>query len=296
MKYIEKNISSKKKGKKVLIVCGTHGNESRSVRIVDAIIKHWSEYCEELEGSKIIKVGFVLLNEEGLEQNSREFVYDTTSSNGDLNRAFFKPNTNTLEEIVKKLKEIIFDYDIVVDVHNSPNCINCCLIDYDDSRIWEKINKVKKTKFEPVIRATQINTIKKYINSFKDKEGYTLEISGMGFDTDFSWGVERYEANNILFFVKEIADFAEEKKNYDFDGKYVFPLSTRTKGIIRYEAEPPLRHYKKGDSIAYISDFGSEDVLETVKAPCNGVLVDVSESYYLGGYILGEFMPEVKEK
>ena len=102
------SFNSLNSGKNILILCGVHGNELTGIKTFDYFKKQ----------NLIIqngKVTFLLSNKKAIELNCR-YVEEN------LNRCFLlnKNKTGTYEEIIVEIiKEIMQDYNICLDLHNS---------------------------------------------------------------------------------------------------------------------------------------------------------------------------------
>jgi len=147
---------------KILIISGTHGNELSAVEAGLNLVKYYKD-------DTTIKV-IPFLNESGLLGNSREMIDITTK---DLNRSFMNDLINH-SSTVEYIKDIIQDYDAVIDIHNSPRCSNFCLVDkgLNDQLICDQAGVLYATRFSTG------GTIKDYVNQ-NEKIGITYEFSGM---------------------------------------------------------------------------------------------------------------------
>lgn len=300
----EKTININEKGtKRIAVICGTHGNESHAVKVVQLLMEK-TEKEKLFENTDICSINFVLLNETGLLANTREYQEENKSSTNDLNRALpWKAEEDTKEEIIERLKEIIRYNNIIIDVHNSPNCEPCVLVDWNGPRAEEMVDILKDLlagSFIPVIRHSGNDTIKNYVNVCGySKFGFTIEIPGMGFDKTHltNYGLIQ-DSNRLENFIKSIVNSIDkERKNLE----YIKPtlvsqyLYCRQKGIINYTpfcADKAYSNpfYEKGEVICTITEFGSDKVIDVVTAPCKGFLVCVNDSYYTDG-LIGEFQP-----
>lgn len=153
--------------KKILIISGTHGNEHSAVELGLRLKKYYSG-----ETNHHIRV-VPFLNEPGLLSNTREVTHDTTA---DLNRSFGEAD-DSHSSIVKKVKELVSEYDYIIDIHNSHRCANFCLVDAgkNEDIITELCSN---SKVEYATRFSTGSTIKDYCNS-TGKVGLTYEFSGM---------------------------------------------------------------------------------------------------------------------
>lgn len=90
--------------KKLLIIAGTHGNETLAVRLL-------AQLQDDLSKNKILfnDVGVItianMFNESGLRNNSREWV-DETQDSDDLNRSFTNGTPTGMDDAIIEMKSI----------------------------------------------------------------------------------------------------------------------------------------------------------------------------------------------
>ena len=143
-----------KKEKKILIISGTHGNEHSAVELGLRLKKYYKS-----KSNQHIKV-IPFLNESGLLANVREVQNEPTL---DLNRSFGEGQDNH-SQIVKKVKELVSEYDYIIDIHNSYRCANFCLIDAGKNE--DLITQLcANADVEYATRFSTGSTIKDYCNS-----------------------------------------------------------------------------------------------------------------------------------
>ena len=291
---IKETIELNKEGKRrVLVVCGIHGNESQAVKDVYSL----KEYFKNLSGMNpnIWKITFVVANRSGLLANTREYQPDNKSPTSDFNRSFpWKEEAQEKETIVEELKEEVKNNDFIIDVHNSPNCIPCVLIDWNGPR-FDVICSMLKTMpreemFTPVIRYSGVDSLKNYANNL-GKFGFTVELGGMGFPITNQLGYVRLY-NFINFIVNYPADTSMVPFYYEDTTKHL--VSPSVEGIISWEDEEKSL-YKKGAPICEINSFCGKGHAEIV-APYDCILVSRSDSYYVGKYsVIAEVQPIEKK-
>lgn len=185
----------------ILVVSGLHGNEHSAILC--------SHYLEDLIGRRSFadNVKFAhAVNMTGIKKNTRDFFKDEENTVNDLNRLFSSEElTQSKDEVIDGLKEQIAQADIVIDIHNSPNCSNFFLVDLNDS-YKAKLSFVASENFaDCVFRYSPADTLKKYVNSFEDKLGFTYEFKGMDID---SIGAA-FAADQLASFIENICS-----KNY----------------------------------------------------------------------------------
>lgn len=161
---IKKIPGNKRKGIKLLIISGAHGNELTPIH---AAMK-FTENVAVFMGVKHVTV-MLGVNMSGLKSHTREM---TSSSTMDLNRVL--SNEPTVDSI-ELLKEQIESHDMIIDIHSSPSCTEFALIDID-----EYAHSMKKwcdlANLKCAFRYSSSNTIKRYCLE-KGKPALTLEVN-----------------------------------------------------------------------------------------------------------------------
>lgn len=288
-------INSKKAAKlNVLIICGVHGDESYAVKLVNNFKKNLDP---KKFSEKIGKVTFVLANQEGLKANSRVYSVSTENNNFDLNRAFgYEKKAEAYDSIVEKIKEEVEKNQIVIDVHNSPNCEPSILIDYDgpnsDEIVWFLKESLVNT-FMPTIRKSGVNSIKNFVNNCSGKIGFTVEIPGMGYqEVEGAFNYFNQALINLInvcavnFFVPN-----KEMPAGDIIGQenITKPLYSKYEGIINWVEKP---FYNAGEKICSVEPFDSNKYEHDIYAPEDCFLVCKSQSLYAdAGSVIAEFQP-----
>lgn len=290
-------------GLSVLFVCGVHGNESKAVKVVMKLREMINEKKEKFPG--ISTIGFMIgVNKMGLKHNAREWIDEPTSPTNDMNRAFERETKvfdKCFDEVVDEIKEKAKVYDVVIDVHNSPNCIESFLIDFGMPKSnWLAgfAKDMEKGILQPIVRQSGVDSLKNYVNSLSGTDhlhvGFTVELGGMGFEGEHCDGEEniKLKAFKLIQFMKELPKFQNcKEENIDYLDCTIPVLSSR-EGIIEYTKKNPNTSYKKDEEIGVIISF-TGTILERIKAPCDGVMIGVSDSYYVDKFI-GEFQPFTK--
>ena len=290
-----------KEGLDVLFVCGIHGNETKAVKVVMKL-REMLEDKKSSEFTGISSVGYAIgVNKEGLKHNTREWVDKQQNPTLDMNRSFEKESITfekSFDEVVDEVKEMSKSYDVVVDVHNSPNCADSFLIDIGMPKscwIAAFAKRMDNKILQPVVRQSGVNSLKNYVNANNGRDhlhvGFTVELGGMGFEGEHLDGEEniKFKAYKLIEFLKQLPKLHEcvdEKLDY-LD--CTIPIFSANEGIVEYERKNPIGKYNKGEKICAIKKF-SGVVAETVTAPCDGYLIGVNESYYVANGI-GEFQP-----
>lgn len=318
----------KEEGLHLLIIGGTHGNESNAVKMVSEFLrklnpKNKESWWKNTYFNKLTVIN--ALNKTGLEYNKREFVQKEKTKTNDLNRYFNTTNYPSKEDIMGELESIIEKADVIVDVHNTPNVLPCISI---------ALNKNAGTYIDWAIRSkTQFilmndtPTIKRHADIDLGKIAFTYEFSGMGLDIRSNPSQLEYDVDIFEKFLTKIGQlwifdkvFEREwcnvtlgikipkhtfcKKNNNPHLNYLpylyekksFRLSTYADGIYKYTRENPLGHYSKNEQIVFIENPIDQSIVGEVRAPCDGILIDVDDSWWacMDG-ILGDFQPDLEQ-
>jgi predicted deacylase len=327
----EKENEVEESGYNLLVIGGTHGNESNAVKLVQKFIEYltaafhnkWDNY------KKITIVN--ALNTEGLKYNEREYNQAEKEETNDLNRFFNKAECPSKEEIMEELEALMKDADVVVDVHNSANILPCISVSLNENAD-SYINWAIKNNFNFIL-ADDNPTIKRHADIDLKKVAFTYEFSGMGFDVrvpgDVLTSDLEYFKNFLKCIPKDIGDTdvifhqegeyadpveGEERKylhkhsfwkacpNFNIPGNIVIfnykyiTMATHKDGLYHWIRENPLGNYKKGEQIAFIEDPIDKYIVEEIRAPDDGTLICIDDSWWAcEGGSLGEFQPRLPE-
>lgn len=294
-------------GTKVLIISGTHGNESNAVKISSLLYRMLAAAGQEpIEG--IASIEFLIgINDAGLKYNTREYASEAAIA--DINRSFYE-HCPSYTQILKAVEDAVSRNDIVIDLHNSPKCLNAFCVDYAPDAAFF-IELLSRNGLPFTVRESNSNTIKKYVNNL-GKIGFTLELDNMGYSSD------RNQIPAAIGFLKKVLESVKTihiPKAFDSDaisvwtgGSYgsskeisfvdlhrylAYEIMSHSNGLIEYAKADPLVTYKKGETIASIVDYNG-NVLEELRAPDNGFMTCVSESWYISeNDAIGEFQPQL---
>lgn len=264
----------------VLVLSGVHGNETHANA---AITKLCNKVLEEKPYSGLInEIVFITdINTYGLEQDTRDNNYEEKPVK-DCNRLFTK-NYKTSEQIKSTIQVLSKNcFDLVLDVHNSPMCFPCALIDYD-VKAKELMRPLLNTEIRPLLRTTNASTIKRYFNKGNTYTyAYTIELPGMGVIGNINKSVELVD-DFIIKVCKYIKAHRKSDVTFDFNlDKYlVEPLCSMVdNGYIVYSKNTyPVGYYHSGDIICNIYK-NSNYPIQTVTAPYDGILFDVDDNIY----------------
>ena len=185
-----------------LVVSGVHGPEQLAVLASLDMFRTFKDRHESgnMHGHMQILAG---VNPYGLIHGTREFMEEPDRNDyglvppapgapkkperihgdpkGNLNRAFrTQPNSVscTLTGTIYDVKSHISHADIVIDIHNSPLCHNCVLIDNGPyAKAYVKFCHEQGLDF--MVRNGPTDTIKRYAIE-QGRVGFTIELGGMG--------------------------------------------------------------------------------------------------------------------
>ena len=315
-----------KDGLHLLIISGTHGNESNAVKMVSEFLrklnpKNKESWWKNTYFNKLTVVN--ALNKTGLEYNKREFVQKEKTETNDLNRYFNTTNYPTKEEIMRELENLIKEVDVVVDVHNTPNVLPSISIALNkNAGAYIDLAIRSKTQF---ILMNDTPTIKRHADIDLGKIAVTYEFSGMWLDTRSNPNQLEYDVDTFEKFLNAIGKFwifdkvferqwcdselniprhTFYKKNNNPHLNYLlylyekksFQLPTYVDGIYNYSRENPLGHYSKNEQIAFIENPVDQSTAWEIRAPCDGTLIDIDDSWWAcKDGILGDFQPDLEQ-
>lgn len=290
--------------RKILVICGTHGNETNAILstliVKELYAKKGIDLINENMNRIPTRITFLVgWNEPAIALNQREYEDTTEAMPDDLNRAF--SDNEPIESkttMVRRIEDEIAEHDIVIDIHNSPHIKNSVLINAD--LYAEKFVKFCTDNDIFCILNENSNPTIKYYGIRKGKFALTVELDAMGFTNDCNSKLND-NANFIIDLLKAIV----RGKKTDFEigepSKVVFAaefeakqLTAHTDGYIAYQLNDPMRSYKKGDVIAHINNYDGE-VLENIVAPCDGCVCNLGDGYIAeeGGFV-ALFQPYIK--
>lgn len=262
-------------GLNVLIIAGVHGNETHAVSAVYSLARESfeAELCEYVN-----TVTYIFnLNEYGLISDTRDNFYTNELSNN-CNR-LFPTNYETPQEVKDYITNLDLSYDLVLDVHNSPYCLPCVLVDYDNNA-ERLLRPLKGAELVPLVRATQIGTIKKHFNGW-GSFAYTVELPEMGVRGNINESVALLK--QFIQVVSKNLHTSEEGTVPDLQNILTQQLYTSVnQGIINYtrSSNSITGEYKEGERICEVYDLADSSHIEYVNAPYDGVLYDIDDNIY----------------
>ena len=329
--WFKKDADREKDALHLLVIGGTHGNESNAVKMVSEFLRKINSKSTEgwWKNTYFNRVTVVnALNQTGLKYNEREFIQEEEKQEtNDLNRYFDTTTQITKEVVMDELESIIRNVDVVVDVHNSPNVLPCISIALNKNAPtyidWAIRNKIQ------FILTDDTPTIKRHADIDFGKIAFTYEFSGMGFDTRSDPNQLEYDINAFEKFLTAVGQLWTFDKVFDREWQYdernsavkfpkhtfwkkgnnynltylpnlydkkSFQLTTYGDGIYRYLRGNPLGHYSKGEQIAFIENPINQGLEGEIRAPCDGTLIDADESYWAcKDGVLGDFQPDLDQ-
>ena len=278
---------------KILVISGTHGNETHAVDVVYEL----SKLKLNLENTEVEFVH--AWNKTGLKYNVREFVDESEGrETNDLNRSFPTNGCWNKDALIEDIKLKIQDADVVIDVHNSPLCANSALIDNGPyARSYVDFCKAHNCQY--IVRESAGDTIKNYAIE-NGKVGFTIEIGDMGISDKDNY--------DVVWLTKLIGDIAADD-SYPFhnqgepflQSELYTVLYTHFDGLIRGPylkrllRNEMIKDYQKGDVMFNIVDPENNSLLETIKAPCDCTLVDFEDNVWATkGGTIGSIQPKIE--
>lgn len=134
-------------------------------------IPHTNKFWEPFKGLKQITI-IPNCNMSGIKARSR----DQRSYTSDLNR-----NWDTLDPR-SVIAELINSSDIVIDLHSSPDqCAGFFLLDSDMPNLEYILKQLSESEIMYYVQGSTNDTIKRYVNSFDSKLGFTWEQMGINY-------------------------------------------------------------------------------------------------------------------
>lgn len=287
----------------ILIIAGTHGNETSALWSA-WFLKNMLSTGDLLGGirGKYSRISFLLgINPTGLAANEREWQETGKGIPCDLNRAFSIRNDDfSRESIVGMVKSAINDHNVIIDIHNSPNIVDCILIN-NDLLARSYVEWCEKSGIKYILRDNCSDTIKKYANDL-GKMGITVELNSMGYCNEANL------SSSVLFITNLITQVSAYVSNWPEPQRSALPVAMNSiemcahaDGLIKYAADNAFKHYDKGELIAKICDYSMNPLEsprqcnEEILAPCDGYLMCVNPSLYQeSGCYFATFQPDIK--
>jgi len=249
-----------RKGPKILVTGGVHGNESNGMLVCMEFINYIKKHSEKLCGEIYV---IPLLNEKGFQEHTRR------NNEVDLNRAFFDGSDNKIFQVLKNFLEKI-DYGL--DFHDSGEYYDLCLHARTpkNKELKELINHLDV----PItfLRDGKKGMLTNYMNK-KNKPFITIENGGNQYisDKEISKQIDiivnlmKYKGNHI-----ELAKQCNPKK-------IVERFRFRTKKTVMFFKNVKLNQkIKKGDLIGYTQDFNLDEKVP-VFSPINGYIISLTQ-------------------
>lgn len=288
---------------KVLVICGTHGNEQNAIASTLLAREELNIQMAKVRKKYRPMVTFVVgWNETGIANYEREYIDGESETPNDLNRAFTPEgtNNNSKDFLILTIKELIAKHDIIIDVHNSPLIANCVLIN-NDLYAERYVDFCKKADVIGLLQDVSTHTIK-YYGIRNDKFALTLELDTMGITHD---NKEVLSANSlfIVHIIKQAIEYTNSKKKPDvinknktcLPAKYnAYEVKSHAEGVIWLTNIAKLGSYvMEGQVLATIKSYDG-NTLETVCAPCDGHVCTLPMTYIMPeNSVLFYIQPEI---
>lgn len=281
---------------KVLVISGTHGNETNAVQdVYDLKLRYEDQDIRDV-------MFYQAWNLAALDAGTREFVSYSNELPDDLNRAFPTTQNVDKEDLVYVLKGLIDKADIVIDVHNSELLKNCVVIN-NDSRAQNYVNFCKENDIPFIVIESTTNTIKRFALD-NDKIGFTVEIGDMNF-SDSNEGVDFLDKLIKALRTADLETLRCPNQNPLDASQVAKTIYAHSRGLLRifrnneYSKKPKrsevLKHYLKGEKIFIIENLTKPAYRgEEIIAPCDGYVMDIVDSYWVNtGDVILNFQPDL---
>ena len=236
----------------VLIIGGVHGDEYSSSVVVYGLMKELEKYSDKISIRYIPNA-----NRSGGLKRKRECEDDKTN---DLNRHTFDECAN-MRSVIKSLIE---KSNLVIDVHNSPNCSNIFLghtnVDYSSEF---NLLKMKGLENKLVLLESAAISNARYAKSL-GKLAFTYEFKGMDLLTelqeyineaisDISKLVESYiELSGDVDYIKRLHKINKHSTNYNEDEHLYRIKYSPVDGFVIW-GDTSITKYHKGQIICAIA-------------------------------------------
>ncbi len=259
-------VKTKHNLEKVLFIGGVHGDEHLGKLLV------YKLYEVLVENNHVLNDHFEftfypVANPAGSLANTRQF---TTNSNHDLNRINMY-NENILRS---RIETLINEHDIIIDIHNSIDVINCFLFTMNKDYHHE-IDLCERANVNILTRYSKGLTIKDYAKDL-GKLAFTYEFSGMN---SYEYPLNIVKAiNDITSLLTKRVDQREiiASLNYpikvDFNKYLIHELYSDKQGTIEFvydkimfdEGEPVANIYYTNDSKIFKEEILAPEKLKVV--------------------------------
>jgi predicted deacylase len=210
---------------------------------------------------KFRKVDFLFgMNETGIRAKTRE---EQPLPPGDLNRGYFEP-TNW-QDYLKTVTSQCNVYDVVIDVHNSPDIANCVLLNADQFATGYR-NHLDRHGIPTLMWEKDLQTLKDFVNWKTRAVGLTVELNGLGFETS--------AVENAKFLERVLRACATiEKEMLPVDYRYLcVNVVAKREGMLFWDPKQLGEKVVKGAVLALVRGYDMQ-VLDEIVSPVDGTLI-----------------------
>lgn len=188
--YHHKSSLDHKCGIKVLILAGVHGNELGTILLARDINK-WATPKNLADNGIATLDIWTDINFSGTRNKTREYVANDPGM--DLNRGY-SIDRPSADDIRKEIIDLISknNYEIVIDMHCSPNLAPMFLIDANQDYAPEICEWCDKHHLNCMVRECCSDTIKRFVSNYCDSIGMTWEQPGMNDSLNYNSENRRY--------------------------------------------------------------------------------------------------------
>ena len=250
------------------IITGVHGNE-HSANIVGLKLK---DYYEKNVINELVIDFHLFSNQLGGLNNTRDCK---NISNNDLNR-WDNPDVISCEQARKSLDYFIKDKDLIIDIHNSPNCSNIFLGHY---------NVDYSTELNALITSQLDNKFviwpqKSYTNARRGRYGFTYELRGMNYMSE----LDKYIDEAVSDISKFIDTFYKINKSdynscdYNQDDYLLKSYYSPATCAVVFN-DTSKTYYKKGELICTLYDLNKANIIDTIYAHEDMYVIDYGYMY-----------------
>jgi succinylglutamate desuccinylase len=263
--------------KNILIISGVHGDELTPIYTTYLL----SKTPNILDKSKYKKLTILnAINLSGIKLWQREI--DSNNSN-DLNRMFSNENKCEPYELLKKYFDD-YDYDIIIDIHSSPNCDEFVLLNNDEySNSY--VEFCEKNSIHYLLQYNSNDTIKKYCYE-NNKISFTIEINKMN-------SIDYDSSEACVSLIRKIIDNVNDFKIKIEEPKYRIKKEIRT-----HKSGMFIPIHKCGDlifdglNLGKIIDLHDFKKYELIYHGENSIIIDSYDvSYVDANIVLYEIQP-----
>lgn len=257
----------------ILFVAGLHGNENTAMECCEQLLNRIKN--ENIRN--IHKITFInYINMYGIKNHIRNT--EPIENISDLNRQWMDKSEN--ENIREYIKNIINeDYDVIFDLHSSPNISNFFLMD-SISVNNDVINFFNDKLINYAIRHSSAQTLKNYCNHKDDTYGFTYELNGLNKIDYNSVHIGVQEIMSILYNFETFFNRLVGQSLMSFKQEELLKVVySPFEGI--YKSNVKLGTFVNKDELLGVIHSKNSNLSWNIFSPCDGKLLCTSEFSYI---------------